>query len=178
MELSLTNGHLDGKLIELYVREELDKDQSSRIQAHAKVCSVCGERMVASFLARLEELKKSEPSKNRRMERRFESGEQGSLQVLCPLSFDRIKVQIADTSKNGLGLLLDSYLAAGTFVQVYMGTTISVGAVRSCQCAESKPGMFHAGILLKSTYALKAGESSDTATGYPDFSSIDGESIQ
>jgi hypothetical protein len=150
------DAHIDARDLDLYAREKLDAARSSSIQSHVQICAVCRDRLVSGFLARLGEMNQH-PENNineKRAARRFQSGERGSMQTLCPLSLDRRAVQIVDTSKDGFGLLVDSALPTGTILQIQIGTTISVGTVRSCRPAGDNG--FHAGIHVQHAIELKS----------------------
>jgi predicted anti-sigma-YlaC factor YlaD len=145
----ISAAHIDSRDLDLYVREKLNAEQSSSIQSHVQNCSVCRENLVNGFLTRLGEMSQEQPGNSipeKRSERRFHSGEQGSMQLLCPLSLERAAVQIVDVSKDGFGVLVDAFVSAGTIVQIQIGSTISVGTVRSCRAAGQQ---FHAGIHVR-----------------------------
>jgi hypothetical protein len=142
--------HIDSHDLELYVREKLDAERSSIIQSHVQICSVCRSKLVGEFLARLGEVNQKQPGTNgveKRAERRFQSGESGFMQTLCPLSLEQAAVQVLNVSKDGFGLLVGSFVATGTIVQIRIGTAISVGTVRSCRATSD--GQFHAGIRVQ-----------------------------
>jgi predicted anti-sigma-YlaC factor YlaD len=142
--------HIEDHNLDLYVREKLDAEQSSNIQTHVQNCSLCRDRLVNGFLTRLGEMNQERPengSNEKRAARRFQSGERGTMQTLCPLSLERAAVQIVDVSKDGFGVVVDSLLATGTIVQIQIGTTISVGTVRSCRATGDQ--QFHAGIHVR-----------------------------
>jgi hypothetical protein len=150
------DAHIDAHDLDLYVREKLDAEHSSRIQSHLQICAVCRDKLVDGFLARLTELNQQQPGDTvheKRAARRMKSGERGSLQTLCPLSFERPAVQIVDVSKDGFGLLVDAFLTTGTIVQIQIGNTISVGTVRSCRAAGDH--RFHLGILVQHAVELR-----------------------
>ena len=142
--------HIDSDDLELYVREKSDAEHSSVIQSHVQICAVCRDRLVNGFLTRLDEMNREQPGNNRpekRAERRFQSGERGSMQTLCPLSLEQAAVQVLNVSKVGFGLLVESFVPTGAIVQIRIGTTISVGTVRSCRTTSD--GQFHAGIRVQ-----------------------------
>ena len=146
----ISAAHIDSRDLDLYVREKLSADQSSTIQSHVQSCTACREKLVSGFLARLGEMTEQQPGSNipeKRSARRFQSGERGTIQTLCPLSLERAAVQIVDVSKDGFGVVMDSLLSTGTIVQIQIGTTISVGTVRSCRAAGDQ--QFHAGIHVR-----------------------------
>jgi len=148
--------HIDSHELTLYVCEKLDPERSSSIQSHVQFCAACKDSLVAGFLARLARLNQGKGAKNsneRRCERRFKSGEQGYLQTLCPLSFERPSVQILDVSTGGIGLLMHSFLATGTILQVCFGTTIALGEVRSCRATDNN--QFRLGIRVQKPSELK-----------------------
>jgi hypothetical protein len=146
----ISAAHIDSRDLDLYVREKLNAEQSSSIQAHVHSCPVCREKLVNGFLDRLGEMNQQQPGSSiheKRSERRFQSGEHGTMQTLCPLSLDRVAVQIVDVSKDGFGVLVDSLMPTGTIVQIQIGATVSVGTVRSCRAAGDQ--QFHAGIHVR-----------------------------
>jgi hypothetical protein len=148
--------HIENHDLDLYVREQLGSKHSSSIQAHVQSCAACEEKLVAGLLARLAELNQKQPSdssRELRIERRFQSGDHGSLQTICPLSFERSNVQIADISKGGFGLLTNTFLPTGTIVQIHIGTSTAWGEVRFCRTDGNSE--FHAGIQLRSVGELK-----------------------
>jgi hypothetical protein len=146
----ISTAHIDSRDLDLYIREKLNAVQSSSIQSHVQSCPVCREKLVNGFLDRLGEMNQEPPGSSvheKRSERRFQSGEHGTIQTLCPLSLERIAVQIVDVSKDGFGVLVDSPMPAGTIVQIQIGSTVSVGTVRSCRAAGDQ--QFHAGIHVR-----------------------------
>ncbi len=150
------DAHIEARDLDLYVRQKLDAEHSSSIQAHLQNCAACRDRLVSGFLTRLAEMNQTQPGDvihEKRAARRVQSGEHGSMQTLCPLSLERPAVQIVDVSKDGFGLLVDSFLPEGTILQIQIGTTISVGTVRSCRPAGDN--RFHAGIHVQHAVELK-----------------------
>jgi hypothetical protein len=150
------DAHIDSHDLDLYVRETLGAEHSFSIQSHAQSCTPCRDRLVNAFLARLAEINQQEPEdrlKEKRAARRIQSGEHGLMQTLCPLSLERAEVQIVDVSKDGFGVLVDSLLPTEAIVQIHIGTTISVGTVRSCRVTSDNH--FHAGIHVQQTCEVK-----------------------
>jgi hypothetical protein len=147
--------HIDDHDLTQYIRERLDSERCSHVQAHVRDCPTCKERLVAGFIARLGELTEKEPGKSneRRTEGRFLSGDRGYLQTICPLSFERPAVQIVDVSKGGFGLLMNSLLEKGTIVQVCTGTTSALGTVQSCRATENN--QFRLGVRVQRADELK-----------------------
>jgi hypothetical protein len=144
--------HIDSRDLDLYVREKLDAEHSRNIQSHVQTCAACRDRLVSGFLTRLGEVNQRQPGNNgieKRAERRFQSGERGSMQTLCPLSLEQAAVQVLNVSKDGFGLLVESFVATGTIVQIRIGTAISVGTVRTCRATSD--GQFQAGIRVQRT---------------------------
>jgi len=150
------DAHIEAYNLDLYVREKLDAEDSSNIQSHVHICTSCRNLLVNGFLARLSEMNQEQPQNTiyeKRSARRIQSGERGSMQTLCPLSLERPAVQIVDVSPDGFGVLVDSLLATETIVQIQVGSTISVGTVRSCR--STGDGQFHAGIHVQHTVELR-----------------------
>ena len=95
----VAEAHIDSHDLDLYVREHLDPERTSSIKLHVQNCGVCEHKLLTSMLARLADLsQKNSPSvgQDLRFEERVQKGEQGSLQMLCPLSFEQSPVQIVD----------------------------------------------------------------------------------
>ena len=150
------DAHIDAYNLDLYVREKLDAEQSSNIQSHVQICSTCRDLLVGGFLTRLSEMNREQPQNTvheKRAARRVQSGERGSMQTLCPLSLERRAVQIVNVSKDGFGVLVDSLLATETIVQIQIGSTISVGTVRSCRPAGDH--QFHAGVHVQRAVEIR-----------------------
>jgi hypothetical protein len=148
--------HIENQDVTLYVSGKLDLEHSSSVQSHVRVCPACKDRLVTGFLGRLAEVNQKETgnhSKERRVDSRFQGGESGYLQTLCPLSFERPAVQVVDASKGGFGLAMDSSVATGTIVQICIGTTMVLGEVKSCRAIEND--QFRLGIRVQSASALK-----------------------
>jgi hypothetical protein len=122
--------HIADRDLALYVFDKLDPERSSSLRAHVRVCAACKD----GFLTRLAA---HNNGRERRVEGRLQSGEHGYVQTLSPFSFERPTVQMIDVSGSGLGLLMNSSLAAGTIVQVCVGTTTALGEVRSCQAIDN-----------------------------------------
>jgi hypothetical protein len=148
--------HIQNQDVTLYVSGKLDVKHSSSIQSHVQICPACKDMLVAGFIGRLAELSQKDAGNNsseRRAEKRIQSGDNGYLQTLCPLSFERPVVQIVDASTGGFGLAMDSSLAIGTIVQVCVGTAIVLGEVKSCR--EKDDGQFRVGIRVQNATGLK-----------------------
>ena len=154
--MSTPAAHIDNHDLTLYVSEKLTPALSSSIRLHVRACTACKNRLVAGFVARLTELNLQEAGNNgneRRADGRFQSGEHGYVQALYPLSFERPAVQLVNVSKSGFGLLMNSFLATGTIVQVCIGTANTLGEVRSCRAADNN--QFRLGIRVQKASELK-----------------------
>jgi hypothetical protein len=145
------SAHINNEEIAVYVAQKSEPERFLHIQAHIRGCSECKDRLVARVLAHMTELNNAGPgifsSNERRSERRLERGEDGHLQSLCPLSFDRLSVQIVDVSKNGYGILMDSPLSEGAIVQLSIGKTNILGEIRTCRTTPDN--RYRVGIRVK-----------------------------
>jgi len=144
------SAHIDNDELTVYVSQKSEPERFAHIQAHVRTCPDCKDRLVARVLARITELNHAAPGSlpnERRSERRFERGEDGHLQSLCPLSFDRLPVQIVDVSKSGYGILIDSALSEGAIVQLTIGKNNVLGEIRTCRTTPDN--RYRVGILVK-----------------------------
>ena len=130
-----STGHPHKDDLELYVRGRLEPGLTLTIEPHLRGCIACRERLAECIGLELNVHPTGTVNSNGghdRSEVRFNTGDEGALQELNPLSFDRQKVQIVDISKNGLGMLATKSVLPGTIVQVRIGTTVELGEVRHC----------------------------------------------
>lgn len=124
--------HIQDEDLNQYVGETLDSVRASYIRSHILECAGCKDRLIGQVVTRLVALGESQKSR-RSWERRVSSSSPASLQTLCPLSLERIAVEIVDTSKNGYGLRTTIFLQPGTIVDLRIGTTPAIGTVRYCR---------------------------------------------
>ena len=124
--------HIQDEEITQYVSAGADPGRAPHIRSHILECSRCEKKLVAQVAARLAELSSLQQAYNNR-ESREPARDSASLQSLCPLSFERIPVQMVDVSKSGFGVLTPSRLQPGTIVNIRNGTTDAIGTVRYCQ---------------------------------------------
>jgi hypothetical protein len=142
--------HIEDHDLALYVFDRLGQERSSSIKSHVGVCTACKDKLVAGFLTRLAAVNNAA---ERRTEGRLQGGEQGYLQTLSPLSFDRPTVQIIDVSHGGWGLRMNSSLATGIIVQVSAGTASALGEVRYCLSTDHN--QFRVGIRMQTRESSK-----------------------
>ena len=151
--------HIDSDELNLYIANKASRDQAESIKRHIEICDSCKDGLVAGLLQLMVSLKqgggRSTPA-DKRHTARLESGESGYLQSISPLSFDRPAVQIADISKGGIGLFIDSQLAQGTIVQVCTGSANLLGEVASCVFVEG--ARYRVGIRVQSFMEAPGGK--------------------
>jgi hypothetical protein len=123
--------HIQDNDLSQYVDETLDSARASYIRFHILKCTACKDRLIGEVVARLAALGKSQQS--RRNWERALANSQASLQTLCPLSLERIAVEITNTSKNGYGIRTTIFLEPGTIVDLRIGATPAVATVRYCR---------------------------------------------
>jgi hypothetical protein len=87
--------------------------------------------LVSEVVTRLAALAKQGPQRSR--EHREPTSGPASLQTLCPLSLDRVPVEVVDASKNGYGLRTTIFLQPGTIVDLRLGATPAIATVRYCR---------------------------------------------
>ncbi len=123
-------------LAEEDVRQYLEKHSEdpevfARVHAHLVECSACKDQFVGGLDALLAELLKGGETLNPR-EFRALTSRTASVQALSPLSFERIEVEVTNTSTTGYGIRTGKPLAPGTIVEVLVDGTCSIGTVRFC----------------------------------------------
>ena len=87
----------------------------------------------------------------RRSNARVQTNDAAFLQVLNPLSTDRVEVRVLDVSEHGFKLLVEQFLQRGTTVQVRLKESIAKGDVR--YCVPVKEG-FHVGVYIEDVFPI------------------------
>src|SRR5262249_53068874 len=95
----------------------------------------------------------AEPQSDGRRETRVPSAGSAMLQMLSPLSFEKVEVRVADASENGFGILTPVFLEPGTIVYVQNGDSGAAGAVRYCE--KQGDGTFKAGVQVQPDWIVK-----------------------
>jgi hypothetical protein len=145
----LFTAHIQDEELTQYVGETLDRARASNIRSHIIECTRCEDRLVSEVVTRLAALGKGQQPSNRR-ERRVPASSLAWLQTLCPLSLDRIPVEVLDTSKTGFGLRTTLFLEPGTIVDLRIGTTPAmIATVRYCRNLEDHT--YQAGVQLQAS---------------------------
>ena len=123
--------HIQDEDLNQYVGETLDSARASYVRAHTLKCTGCKDRLIFEVVTRLATLGKNQ--KRRSSRDRFLAASPASLQTLCPLSLDRIAVEVVDKAKDGYGLRTNTFLEPGTIVDLRIGATPAIGTVRYCR---------------------------------------------
>jgi hypothetical protein len=137
--------HIQDKDLNQYVGETLDSAGASYIRSHILKCMGCRDRLISEVVTRLAVLGKSQESRGNR-EHRVPASSAALLQTLCPLSLDRIAVEVVDTSKNGYGLRTTIFLQPGTIVDLRIGTAPTIATVRYCRALGDRT--YRAGVSI------------------------------
>jgi predicted anti-sigma-YlaC factor YlaD len=146
--------HIREEDLKLYALRRSQPDQTPSIESHLAECEHCRNKLTqvelfAKQLAELGRLQGSEGQTDRRREPRFEVDAPASMQVLNPLSTNRVDVRILNLSKRGLRLSVTEFLQKGTIVQVLTKGSSMLGEV--CHC--SRVGTeFQVGILITEVF--------------------------
>ena len=130
--------HLEEDDLALYVRGHLEAALTASLEEHLWGCAACKHRLdqILHFITRLADLAHRQSlisGSEKRNEPRFATESVGVLQVLRPLSFERLQGRIINVSKSGLALHIPIQLAPATLVQLRVGTMIVLGEVRHCE---------------------------------------------
>lgn len=146
--------HIREEDLKLYALRRSLPDQMSSIEFHLAECETCRNKLteVETFARQLAELGRRQGSggeTERRREPRFEVDTPASMQVLNPLSTNRVDVRILNLSKRGLRLCVPEFLQKGTIVQVRTKGSSMLGEV--CHCSQVGTE-FQVGILITEVF--------------------------
>jgi hypothetical protein len=134
--------------LHLYILGHLSAAEVDVLERHLFHCPECTHRLgaTAQVVATLN-VQRHGRSSDKLSEPLFRSSDAGFLRSLSPLLPDRWPVQIIDTSKDGLVLLVPTHLLPGALIQVQIGKAFALGEVGdSKQISEHE---FHTGIRLQ-----------------------------
>lgn len=147
----MSPGHISDEDLELYLLARLTSHQGSVVESHLSDCTSCTIRLsdvahcTLHLLGQARRLGKYEGVEKRR-EHRFPSGDPAVMQTFSPFSPEKIPVQVADVSRNGLKVRTPQSIQRGTIVQVRISKAIVLGEVRYCVAAGAE---FDAGIQIQ-----------------------------
>ena len=148
-QLALAHIHEDE--LTLYLTGHLLSDRAADVQAHLCECGLCKQRLddTLHFITELAGIKRRQPAPSgteRRSEPRFACDTQTSVQILRPLSFNRLRGRVVNASKSGVALRLPAALDRGSLVQVRVGTMVMLGEIRYCDKTDQE---FTLGVRLE-----------------------------
>ncbi len=129
------NLHIQESDLELYLWGRLEASRVSEVDVHLSDCVTCREslsRSLGSRVLRVNADGSQQGMIERRSEPRVAAGAEAIIQEVHPLSLDRQKIRITNTSESGIGFLTPKFVPPGTIVQVRIGRTIEFGEVRHC----------------------------------------------
>lgn len=130
--------HIHEEDLELYLCGRLESERTSSVEQHLMECDTCRECLSVCLGHQLvlHVLQGKSESAQKRSEPRFSAQGEAILREIHPLSLDRLKVEIVNISKNGLGILSPKAILPGTMVQLRIEDRVEFGHVRYC----SAPG--------------------------------------
>jgi hypothetical protein len=147
--------HIQENDLQLYTQGRLEPERVSLAESHLAGCESC-RQLLAEFLGHqlalhpalaFHPVKLPEPSiAQKRIEPRFTTQGEATVQELHPISFDRQVVKIVNVSKNGLGIVGSKAILPGTIVQLRMNGAVELGNVRYCSALDG--GGFRIGLRL------------------------------
>jgi hypothetical protein len=127
-----STAHIHDEELNQYVGEALGQARGSYIRSHILECTGCRDRLTSEVVTRLSAIRKNPPSQSSR-EHRLPAAGFAMLQPICPLSLERIAVEIVNRSRNGYGLHTKIPLQPGTIVDLRIGTIAAIATVRYCR---------------------------------------------
>jgi len=133
--------HVHEDDLELYARGRLESELSPVIEKHLLACEICRNSLAdclrQGFALQLVRGNKTDSSQ-KRVEPRFQTDGEATLQELHPLSAERHKVKIVNVSKNGVGISSPISIFPGTIVQIRIKGTVELGNVRYCSASRDE----------------------------------------
>jgi hypothetical protein len=130
--------HLHEDDLQLYAQGRLEPELLPVIENHLLACEICRKSLADCLRQRLA-LQLVHGAKTdrtqKRVEPRFNTDGEATLQELNPLSVERHRVKIVNVSKNGLGISSPIAIFPGTIVQLRINGTVEVGNVRYCSAS-------------------------------------------
>jgi hypothetical protein len=151
--LSKASVHLHEDDLELYAHGRLERELLPAIENHLLVCEICRKSLADGLTQGLaiQLMHGSQTQgKEKRVEPRFSTDDEATLQELHPLSTERHRVKVVNVSKNGVGVSSPKPMFPGTIVQLRINETVELGNVR--YCSASGDGAFQIGLRLHSNY--------------------------
>jgi PilZ domain len=143
--------HLHEDDLELYARGRLEPELLPVIENHLLACETC-RKSLADCLRQglaLQLTHRTQTDRTqKRLEPRFNTDGEATLQELHPLSTERHKVKIVNVSKNGLGISSPIAIFPGTIVQLRINENVEIANVR--YCSASRDDAFQIGLQLHS----------------------------
>jgi len=149
--------HVEERALELYLKDQLNYDEVSAIDAHLAGCQDCASKLAEqdACLWYLAELTADGSAGNgeKRRQPRLATDDPASLQILSPFSAGTWDVRIVDVSEGGLRAHTPKSLAPGSLIKVKMRYSVACGDVRYCIPADSG---FYAGVRLHDYFGTEA----------------------
>jgi hypothetical protein len=142
--------------LELYLKDQLNRESLAVIETHLGSCQACSSKLAEQdkclwYLAELSAVEVPADGERRRHPR-LATDDPASLQVLHPFSAGIWDVRIVDVSKSGLRAHSPKTLQPGSLVKVRMQYSVACGDVRYCIPAENG---FYAGVRLHDYFVPK-----------------------
>lgn len=147
--------HLAEDDIALYLNGHLELRRIPAVEAHLSDCPACKDKLdqtlhlitkLADLGSRQRGFPLLESGLEKRREPRFATDSTMGLQVLRPLSFERLTGRVVNVSRSGVALRLARPLERGSLIQVRVGNTVLLGEVRHCAKIDNE---FAIGVLLE-----------------------------
>ena len=144
--------HADDDDLHLYILGHLSAAEVDVLERHLFHCPECTHRLGATVqVVAAFNLQRHGRSSDKLSEPPFRSSDAGFLRSLSPLLPDRWPIQVIDTSKDGLILLVPTHLLPGSLIQVQIGKAFALGEVGDSKRISEYE--FHTGIRLQDIVA-------------------------
>ena len=136
--------HVSEKRLQSYLSGELSEAMANEITSHLEVCQSCRVRVVNRVEATNHTVGAARDE--RRRQPRMPTDDPASIQIITPLSLERMDVRILDVSRNGLKIRTPKLLTTGAILQVRLRDLLIIGEVRYCV---QTPDGFYAGLYIQ-----------------------------
>jgi hypothetical protein len=136
--------HVSEKRLQSYLSGELSESISNEVTSHLDVCDRCRVRVVKS-VEPANETGRTAPDERRRQPR-MPTDDPASVQIISPLTLERMDVRIVDVSRNGLKIRSPRLLNTGAILQIQLRNLFIIGEVRYCV---QTPDGFYAGLYIQ-----------------------------
>lgn len=120
--------------LELYVRGRLGPERTCAVESHLLECQIC--RNTLSRCIGIERITQAAAGNRSNVHQQsrasFARGDAATVQEIHPLSLNKWRAKILNTSNQGLGILAPKSVLPGTIVQIRIHSAVELADVQHC----------------------------------------------